>query len=146
MPWLALVSLVALWLSGCTKEVAGPQSGEVLYRRYCASCHGLSGHGDGPAAPSLAPSPTDLTRLDAGAAELMEWIDGRRTVRAHGTAAMPVWGELFEASLIGEPNQRRTALLQVQAIADYVQRLRAGATEDKPGPAHSRIDADPFAG
>jgi mono/diheme cytochrome c family protein len=111
------------------KEAAGPQGGELLYHRYCASCHGLTGHGDGPAAPSLAPPPTDLTRLQAGAAELIEWIDGRRTVRAHGTAAMPVWGEVFEASLIGEPNQRRTALLQVQALADHVQRLRAADAE-----------------
>jgi hypothetical protein len=53
----------------------------------------------------------------------MGQIDGRRTIRAHGTAAMPVWGEVFEQSLIGEPHKRRTALHMVQTLADYVQRL-----------------------
>ena len=46
----------------------------------------------------------------------MRQIDGSRTVRAHGSAAMPVWGEVFEQSLIDEPHHRRTALLHVQAL------------------------------
>jgi hypothetical protein len=54
----------------------------------------------------------------------MRQIDGRRTIRAHGTAAMPVWGEVFEASLIDEPHRRRTALLKVRAIAEHVYGLR----------------------
>jgi hypothetical protein len=37
---------------------------------------------------------------------------------------MPVWGTVLEQSLIREPHQRRTALHQVQALADYVHRLR----------------------
>jgi mono/diheme cytochrome c family protein len=101
--------------------------GAALYRRYCASCHGADGRGDGPAAASLTPPPTDLTRLDAGVRALMGAIDGRRTIRAHGTAAMPVWGEVFEQSLIGEPHRRRTALLQVEAIAEHVRSLRGAA-------------------
>ena len=70
-----------------------PTGGAALYARYCASCHGADGRGDGPAAASLTPPPTDLTRLGTGVRELMGAIDGRRTIRAHGTAAMPVWGE-----------------------------------------------------
>jgi hypothetical protein len=57
-------------------------------------------------------------------AELMKGIDGRRTVRAHGSAAMPVWGEVFEASLIDEPHRRRTALLQVQLLAEHTASLQ----------------------
>jgi hypothetical protein len=56
--------------------------------------------------------------------QLMRKIDGRSNVRAHGTAEMPVWGEVFEESLIGEPHRRWTTLLQVQALADYVRSLR----------------------
>jgi hypothetical protein len=54
----------------------------------------------------------------------MRDIDGTREVRAHGSSAMPVWGEVFSQSLLGKPYQRRTALLHVQALADYVYRLR----------------------
>ena len=35
--------------------------GAVLYRENCASCHGLDGRGDGPAAAGLAPPPVDFT-------------------------------------------------------------------------------------
>jgi mono/diheme cytochrome c family protein len=109
---------------------APPPAGEALYRRYCAACHGVEGRGDGPVAPVLTPRPTDLTRLEAEVPELMKQIDGRRTIRAHGTAAMPVWGEVFEQSLIGEPHRRRTALLTVQTIAEYVRRLRRAERTD----------------
>ena len=116
-------------------ETAGgaPVTGESLYRRLCASCHGVAGHGDGPAGAALCPRPTDLTRLRSGIPELMRQIDGRRKIRAHGTSQMPVWGEVLEAALISEPHRRRTALLKIDAIADYVMRLRRGApTADTP--------------
>jgi mono/diheme cytochrome c family protein len=105
-------------------DVRADDSDQTLYRRYCASCHGIEGRGDGPAAEALTPRPTDLTTLRSGIPDLMKQIDGRRTIRAHGSAAMPVWGEVFEQSLIGEPHARRTALLKVEAIAGYVQALR----------------------
>jgi len=109
-----------------------PVQGEALYRRYCASCHGLLGHGDGPVAESLRPQPPDLTRLQARYGgrypleEVMRAIDGRRTIRAHGDSAMPVWGEVFEKELREQeaPYTRRTALLQVQAIAEYIRTLQ----------------------
>jgi hypothetical protein len=62
----------------------------------------------------------------------MRQIDGSRTVRAHGSAAMPVWGEVFEQSLIDEPHHRRTALLHVQALADHVYRLRRAEARNDP--------------
>jgi mono/diheme cytochrome c family protein len=35
--------------------------GERVYARYCATCHGPDGRGNGPAAPSLIPRPRDFT-------------------------------------------------------------------------------------
>ncbi len=122
--WLALLVLTAAATFACADDGAA-----ALYRRDCAPCHGERGRGDGPAAAALCPPPTDLAKLDTSPAELMKQIDGRRTIRAHGSAAMPVWGEVFEQSLIGEPHRRRTALLKVQTLADYVYRLR-GARPD----------------
>ena len=61
----------------------------------------------------------------------MRQIDGRRTIRAHGTAGMPVWGEVFEQSLIREPHKRRTALLQVKVLAEYVYGLGREKSEER---------------
>lgn len=41
-------------------EVASGESGAVLYARYCASCHGTTGRGDGEDAPFFQPRPSDL--------------------------------------------------------------------------------------
>ena len=57
----------------------------------------------------------------------MKVIDGRRTVRAHDTGTMPAWGEVFEQTLEGDSRQHRQALREVQAVAEYVQALRARA-------------------
>ena len=124
-------ALAAIVFSTASVEAAEPEAGELLYRRYCAACHGVGGRGDGPAAGALCPPPTDLTRLERDERELMALIDGRRPVRAHGSSAMPIWGVVFEESLIDEPHARRTALLRVQTLARYVQAMR----ERTPRPA-----------
>jgi hypothetical protein len=69
--------------------------------------------------------------------ELMSLIDGRRPVRSHGSAAMPIWGVVFEESLIDEPHARRTALLRLQELARYVRKLRASTPDhsERPPPA-----------
>ncbi len=35
--------------------------GKATFEQYCASCHGSSGKGDGPAGAALNPKPKDLT-------------------------------------------------------------------------------------
>jgi mono/diheme cytochrome c family protein len=40
---------------------ANAPAGERVYARYCATCHGPDGRGNGPAAPSLIPRPRDFT-------------------------------------------------------------------------------------
>jgi hypothetical protein len=121
---MAVVWLVAI--AGCGWTAQPPRHGVDLYVRYCASCHGVAGRGDGPAAESLTPRPTDLTRSSAGVAELMRVIDGRRTVRAHGSSDMPVWGEVFMAAP-EDDRRHRNALRNVQVLAEYVLHLRAQA-------------------
>ncbi len=120
---LTCLSILAI-VTGCIGRTPEEEGGAVLYRRYCASCHGDTGRGDGPAAPVLCPPPPDLTQLTYGVPEILRQIDGRRVIRSHGTAAMPVWGEVFEQSLLREPHARRTALLRAQAIAEYVHGLQ----------------------
>ena len=126
--FVAALALVA----GCQWTGQPPQHGVDLYVRYCASCHGLAGRGDGPAAAALVPPPTDLTRSTAELPELMKVIDGRRTIRAHGSSDMPVWGDVFEAALEGDSRQHRDALRNVEALGEYVLHLRAQAAREAP--------------
>lgn len=109
-----------------------PVYGRDLYLRYRASCHGVAGKGDGPAAEAMDPRPTDLTRLreryggQHPLREIMSAIDGRRPVRAHGDSDMPVWGIVFEQEKEEKEARwpKRTTLLQVRLIADYVLTLQ----------------------
>jgi mono/diheme cytochrome c family protein len=123
----AALVLAALALDGCDREPTYPSNADAAYARYCASCHGTTGRGDGPAAVALVPAPTDLTSSTLALPELMRVIDGRRTVRAHGTGAMPVWGFVFEAEGEGSDRQHRDALRREQGLAEYVQALRGRA-------------------
>jgi mono/diheme cytochrome c family protein len=108
-------------------------TGKVLFERFCASCHGTSGKGDGPVAGSLQPRPSDLTTLTArhdgkfDEAALMAIIDGRREVAAHGTRAMPVWGLVFEQQLSEQLHTRYTGLLRTRALVDYLRTIQAPA-------------------
>lgn len=96
----ALLLLVGLRAGGhdARAEDVRVTEGRELYRRYCASCHGVEGKGDGPVAGAVVPPPTDLTTLSErwgsplAKGTVAEFIDGRRDVRAHGPANMPVWG------------------------------------------------------
>ena len=131
MPWAAaavfILSVAALLLTAAAAAGAAEAPGAELYRRYCAACHGISGQGDGPVARALVTRPTDLTRADAygDVGSLMEVIDGRRAVAAHGAREMPVWGASFARELAGGPYPERTTLQQVRELAEYVLRLRA---------------------
>jgi mono/diheme cytochrome c family protein len=71
------------------------------FRRYCAQCHGMNGTGDGPVAPALKKKPANLTLLSKNNGgvfpdkEVRDFIDGTKTSAAHGSRAMPIWGDAF---------------------------------------------------
>ena len=71
-------------------------SGEELFGRFCASCHGEQAHGDGPVAQSLNTAVPDLTRISARYGEfpamlIRDTIDGRGVdIRAHGSRATSI--------------------------------------------------------
>jgi len=56
----------------------------------------------------------------------MAAIDGRSPVRAHGDSTMPVWGVVFEQEAEEKEARwpKRTTLLQVRLVADYVVSLQ----------------------
>lgn len=125
----AIVLVAAATFATCGEKATAPPSGEELYLAYCASCHGWDGRGDGPVVEVLERQPSDLTRLAARGhfdeANLVEIIDGRRVVPAHGTRQMPVWGPLFESDLErGEATTHRTARLRAGLIIDHLRSIQ----------------------
>src|SRR5262245_12219781 len=63
---LGISATGAWWLRGKLQPVRADntetlqQRGKLLYLASCASCHGVDGHGDGPSAAELKPSPRDF--------------------------------------------------------------------------------------
>ena len=77
----------------------GEISGADEYYRLCAVCHGEGGRGDGPMARVLKTPPPNLTLLAKNNGghfpflRVLEMIDGRSMIEAHGSRDMPIWGE-----------------------------------------------------
>ncbi len=62
--YLSLALAILFVFGGLTTtlaEAADPENGKKLFTQFCASCHGTSGKGDGPAAAALNPKPRDFT-------------------------------------------------------------------------------------
>jgi mono/diheme cytochrome c family protein len=100
-------------------------TGAQLYTRFCASCHGDQGHGDGPVAASfttMVPDLTLLARRHGGAFpedQVRKIIDGRTTMPPHGSREMPVWGFEFRAQ---EPQQDPDEL--IARLTSYIRSLQ----------------------
>ncbi len=108
-----------------------PDSGEQLYKRYCAVCHGNDLKGNGPISPEFKNPPADLTTLaqrhngefpDAYVGDVL-----RNGVNkpAHGNTEMPVWGPVFAA---GKDANTPIATTRILNLTNYIKSLQA-----KPG-------------
>ncbi|MDH5513451.1 MAG: cytochrome c [Gammaproteobacteria bacterium] len=86
--------------------------GKKLFQANCASCHGPTGRGDGPAGAALNPKPVDLAAM-AG-----QHPDGDYAWKiAEGRGAMPAW----------------KAVLSEKQIWDVVNYLQQGLTRPDNG-------------
>jgi mono/diheme cytochrome c family protein len=109
---------------------ADVDGGKGMYLKYCASCHGITGKGDGPVSRDLKVKMPDLTVLKRNnqgmypTDRVVSSIDGSRSVRAHGDRNMPVWGEVFRKEHEKEKYTELTALLKAKLIAEYVGTLQ----------------------
>ena len=108
-------------------------SGKQLYERFCASCHGTEGRGDGPVASSFTIEMPDLTLLARRSGgvfprdRVIRIIDGRHVIGAHGSRTMPIWGEDFSRQEIGNPDAVRATDLMIARLADYLLLLQRPA-------------------
>lgn len=81
-------------------DTASIARGQSIFLANCASCHGASGRGDGPAAASLDPPPADLTSGEHhGHAyeDLFHWIEN-----GIPGSAMPAFGDKLSDEQIGD--------------------------------------------
>lgn len=144
--WRSLLGAgVACLLIWGSTVIAGPQAGRQgtptliidslaggdTYDRYCSTCHGKGGHGDGSVAPSLESRPPDLTTLsrrNGGTFPrdrvLASVTNVARPIGAHGTGEMPVWGQIFPAL---DSNHDRVTV-RLEQVVDYVATMQATAT------------------
>lgn len=104
-----------------------PNSGPVMFREYCAACHGPGGTGNGPAATALKTLPANLTLLSKknGGTFPQKHVEdvlkyGIQTA-AHGSSDMPVWGPTFRALSSGND----VVALRIANLVDYLRALQA---------------------
>ena len=94
---------------------------------YCASCHGPSGHGDGPVGEALPVRPPNLALLAKRngdqfvAARIERLIDGRDVMTAHGTMEMPIWGDAFRDR---EGLSDQSVKVRIEAIVRYLASIQ----------------------
>jgi mono/diheme cytochrome c family protein len=113
-------------------------SGEEVFTKYCAACHGESGRGDGPVARGLATAVPDLTiiaRKYGGFPTMLvsDTIDGRGArIDSHGTRTMPVWGYEFWVEEGGDVVAQREMKQVVATLVEYIRSIQEDSIAAHP--------------
>lgn len=121
------IAITAVGVAQNREPREDPNSGRLLYRTYCASCHGVDGRGGGPAASTLRLPPPDLTLIQERhggnfpANEIAQIIDGRKPLAAHTDTEMPRWGRILG---IMEMNNEAAIKERVLALVAYLESLQ----------------------
>jgi mono/diheme cytochrome c family protein len=121
-PLIIAGGIIGFGSAGLAQESS---SGKADYEASCAACHGSEGKGDGPRSGELRAKPPNLTilaRRNDGvfpSEVLYQIIDGRKTLRAHGTFEMPVWGNTFQATGSGSGPEHR-----IRALIGYLKSIQ----------------------
>jgi mono/diheme cytochrome c family protein len=104
--------------------------GAPIFARYCTSCHGPDGRGDGPTAEVLRTRPADLTGIakrrggQFPTSEIAKFIDGRFEFPAHGSREMPVWGERFGADVPESDVGESIARGNIASLVEYLKSIQ----------------------
>jgi mono/diheme cytochrome c family protein len=122
--------------------VSGPQStnerkpapkppsaaaGQETFLKYCASCHGKTGTGDGPAASVLKTPPPDLTTLSKRhedkfpAGYVSTVLAFGKSFASHGAVDMPIWGSRFKTL---DPVHDPTGQQHIDDVVAYIRSLQ----------------------
>jgi mono/diheme cytochrome c family protein len=117
--------------SSAVRAADDAKSGAGFYRQYCGACHGPAGKGDGVVSGLMQPHPTDLTQLSKNhggefpLGHILQTIDGRLTIRAHGDPDMPVWGEILKQQAGNKETAGVETRGKIFSIAEYLRSIQA---------------------
>lgn len=136
LTWLCFVVGVATAWQGPiikVKHVAAgyvnPSDGRAMYAAYCASCHGVTGKGDGPAAPAFRQVPTNLTLLAKNnrgkfpTLLVMHTVKFGPSARVRGNIQMPVWNDNF--SRMHWYSDDSIPQIRTRVLTEYIKTLQA---------------------
>lgn len=134
--WTSLSAMTALIvvlssIAGAFEVRAEETPDHRVYLKYCSACHGPTAQGDGVVSQLMRPKPTDLTQIakrhggEFPTLTVIQVIDGRKSVRAHGDPDMPVWGELLRAPVGGVVGAEPPARGTVMQITEYLRSVQA---------------------
>ncbi len=132
-----MVSVVSTFLVVGTSVVQAQEqevieAGKKEFMRSCATCHGVDGAGNGPAAPALNVRPANVTHLAKrhGGVFLFwrtyEKISGRdeQVVPGHGTREMPIWGERFRFEPKAGDEHNTSVRGRILSLVHYLQSIQ----------------------
>lgn len=115
------------------KPVAGDyvnaSDGREMYAKYCASCHGVMGKGNGPAAPAFKHPPTNLTLLARNNGGKFPALLVLHTVKfglnapGHGNVQMPVWNNIFRQ--MDWHSDDSIPQIRIRVLTEYLKTLQA---------------------
>jgi mono/diheme cytochrome c family protein len=134
MKWTRLALATVLTVSTAVWAQGKVDLGKREFDTNCASCHGVSGKGNGPLGELLKRSASDLTTLqkrNGGVfpmARMYEIIEGGG-VAEHGTRDMPVWGREYgikaaEYYMDAPYNHEGYVRARILTLLEYVSRLQ----------------------
>lgn len=85
--------------SGLTNPLGAEaaEAGQAVFKTNCATCHGETGHGDGPVSASLTPRPMNLVVLQESAQD--DYLFWRISTGKPGTAMVGWKGILTEEQI-----------------------------------------------
>lgn len=106
-------------------------SSPELYEKFCASCHGIDGHGNGPVAPLIKIHVPDLTRIayreggEFPTEDVRRTIDGRWDRSAHGSRDMPVWGwQFYDTMNKDDSAERARTESMISRLVNYLRSIQ----------------------
>lgn len=129
----ALAGVLLFLGASSTGYAQDNQIGADAYTAACAVCHGSDGKGAGEFADVLTVAPPDLTVLKAQNDDVFPYldvfqiVDGRTTLRAHGTSAMPIWGDTFKQQIgeyAGPFGSELLVRARIVALVDYIESIQ----------------------
>ena len=127
-----IVATALLILLSVPASAQDADQGQVVYRQYCAACHGPKALGDGPISAILLVKPSNLRRLSATNGgvfpikRVVMRIDGRDPLLAHGSM-MPVYGHIFveqDTPIKAETGQPIMTNAPIVDIVAYLETLQ----------------------